>query len=278
MAILLSPSLLFFLLSPLTWLNAVLGLILGSFFNVCIMRVPEGTFWRSSRSLCPNCGSKIPFWFNIPIISYVILRGKSHCCRTRISMQYPIVELLSCVLLTIIFWCFPFVERNVGGISFDQIEFLRYLHAAVFCGLLIVASFIDFKWFIIPDGISLGLVLSSPLIVWLHPELTWRSSLYGVLLGGGLIYAVAWIYVLIRKVEGIGMGDAKLLAGIGGWLGFEAILPTIFWAAIIGTLYSLVLIVIQRSFNSKMEIPFGPFLSIAALFFLLQSTLHQFSI
>ena len=261
--------------SALAWFWALFGLILGSFFNVCIMRIPLKSFWKSLRSQCAFCDALIPFWLNIPIISYVYLKGRSKCCQRKISVQYPIVEFMSAFLFAFIFWKYPFIVLTNGTPRFEYLDFLRFLHAAIFSSLLLICSFIDLKHKIIPDVISLPMIAVSPLIIFFHPELDWRSSLYGVLLGGGSIYIVQWLYYLIRKKLGIGMGDAKLLAAIGGWLGYQAIFPTLFYGSILGSIFGVGAIIVTRRVSLKTQIPFGPFLAVGAFLHLFLSMKWQ---
>ena len=124
---------------------------------------------------------------------------------------------------------------------------------------------IDIRHLIIPDGISLGLVLSTPLVVYFLPNYTWQDALIGILLGGGSLYLVAWIYWITRKVTGMGMGDVKLLAGIGGWLGWQSIFPIILYSSVLGSFVGIVLMLVQRKKDLRFEIPFGPFLAAGAL-------------
>ncbi len=258
------------LLSPITWFVFLFGSLFGSFFNVCIYRIPRGIFWESSRSKCPSCGTLIPFWYNIPIFSWLFLRGKSACCGTKISPQYPLVEFGTAVLFVIIYWQFPFFILADGTIQgFDPQQALRCLHATIFCSVLLICSVIDLEHQIIPDVLSLPLIAVAPLVALVHPELDLKSSLFGILLGGGSFYAVAWLYYLIRKDYGLGLGDVKLLAGIGGWLGYQSILTTIFWASLLGSVVGVTLIVINRKKDLKLKLPFGPFLSVAAALYLL---------
>ncbi len=146
---------------------------------------------------------------------------------------------------------------------------LRFLHALVFAYLLLIASVIDMQHMIIPDVISLPMVAVAPLIAWLHPDLTLRSSGLGILLGGGVFFLVGWIYIVLRRKEGMGMGDVKLLGAIGGWLGYEALLPTILFASISGTVLSLSWMLFKREWDMQAPIPFGPFLATGAAFYLL---------
>jgi leader peptidase (prepilin peptidase)/N-methyltransferase len=255
--------------SPLTWLFFFLGAMMGSFYNVCIYRIPRKIFFQEARSVCPACGKPIPFWHNIPILTWLILRGRASCCGAKIPVQYFLVELFTAILFPTIYWLFPFILSWQAGTVVDSEEMMRCFHALAFTSLLLICSVIDFEHQIIPDVLSLPMLLATPLVVYLHPDLDWKSALIGVLIGGGSLYTVAWLYYLIRRDYGLGMGDVKLLAAIGGWLGYQSILTTIFWGSILGSFVGLGVIIIRRKMDLKTRLPFGPFLSIAAASYLL---------
>ena len=263
------------LCSPLTWQAFVLGALIGSFLNVCIYRIPAGTFFSHHRSVCRACSAPIPFYLNIPILSWLLLRGRTRCCSKPLDMQYPLVELLTAVLFVVIYWHFPFVQVTGGAIAWDSGNLLRAVHAAVFSALLIVCAVIDIRLMIIPDVISLPMIVLSPLVVYLHPDLDWLSALIGVLVGGGCLYGVAWLYWLIRREVGMGMGDVKLLAAIGGWLGYQAIVPTVFYGSLLGALGGLLIMAVSRRLDLRTAIPFGPFLALGAIIHLLMGPYIQ---
>lgn len=255
----------------------LVGLMIGSFLNVCIYRIPEGTFWKRSRSHCRQCDAMIPFYSNIPVLSFLVLGGKCAHCRTKISWQYPVVEILTATLLVVFYLKYPFwvtLSSGTGqalgssGAIFVAEDFLRFMHASVFICFLMIATFVDLRLMIIPDVISLGLVVLTPLVVYLHPELRWQNALIGVIVGGGSLYLVAWIYWIVRKQIGMGMGDVKLLAGIGGWLGYESIGAVIIYAAMAGSVVGLAMVGMFRRGHLKMALPFGPFLAGAAILYL----------
>lgn len=258
-----------YLSHPYTLIFFVFGCILGSFFNVCILRIPEGTFWKTLRSSCPKCLEPIPWWLNIPILSWLFLRGKARCCGAKISSQYPLVEFFTGVGFAVLYWQFPFLINIDGDVFIDYADLTRLIHALVFFSVLLICSVIDLRLMIIPDVLSLGMIVFSPVWVFFHPELDWQSSLYGVLAGGGVLYAVAWLYWILRKQAGMGMGDVKLLAGMGGWLGYQSIFPTIFYASITGSLAGLIILLISKKSDLKFEIPFGPFLAFGGMLYLL---------
>ena len=265
------------LASPVTWAIFALGACVGSFLNVCIYRIPRNIFFKSNRSFCPNCEKEVPIWFNIPIISWLVLRGRARCCGARISVQYPLVELFSALMFVLMYWRFPFVKSYIGGLVLDSEWFLRFSHASIFFSLLLVCSVIDIHLQIIPDKISLPMIALAPAVAALHPELTLVSSLLGILIGGGALYLVAWLYYLVRREIGLGFGDVKLLAAIGGWLGYESIFATVFIGSTIGSVIGLFVMLILRSSDMKIKLPFGPFLSLGAMTYLLfGQTLQEF--
>lgn len=264
------------LTSPLTWMMFVFGACIGSFLNVCILRIPEKTFWKSMRSVCPNCGTPIPFYLNVPIFGWLFLRGKTACCKQKLSVMYPAVELLTAVLFVVVYWKFPFVLQRGGLWEFDYGNLIRALHAAIFVSVLIVCAVIDLRLMIIPDVISLPMVALTPVIAWVHPDLDMLTAVVGALAGAGILYGIAWAYWLLRKEVGMGMGDVKLLAGIGGWLGYQSIIPTVFYGSVLGALTGLVIMAFKRTLTLKSAIPFGPFLAIGAIIHLLMgSYIHE---
>lgn len=253
-----------YLSSPWPWIAGLWGIAIGSFLNVCIYRIPEGTFFAKSRSYCRTCGAQIPFYLNVPILGYLFLRGRSQCCNTRISPQYPIVESVSGLIFMALAIKFPFISTPSGGFEWHPADLIRALHGAVFLSALLVCSMIDFRLMIIPDVISLPMVALSPLVALVHPDLTLKSSLFGVAAGFGIFYSIAWIYLLVRKEYGLGMGDVKLLAAIGGWLGVESVLPVIFYGSLIGSFVGIGALVVSRKVDLKTALPFGPFLALGA--------------
>lgn len=252
---------------PMVWFLGALGLLLGSFLNVCIYRIPRNNFFTATRSFCPSCGAMIPWWLNIPVFGWLAIGGRSRCCGTSISAQYPIVEALTGVLILVAYAKWPFWAPSMmgGGLPvFDSTEFLRFAHGFIFLTLLFLCSVIDIKHMIVPDVISLSMVAFTPVVVWAHPELSWQSALGGVIAGGGVLYVVAWLYWVLRREVGMGMGDVKLLAAIGGWLGWQAVVPTILYGSIMGSVVGIAFILASRDRGLRTAIPFGPFLSIGA--------------
>jgi len=230
-----------------------LGCCLGSFFNVVIHRLPRGESIVSPGSRCPSCGSGIAWYDNIPLLSYLLLRGRCRHCNARISLRYPLVELLTGVLVFLLY-------RQFGlGVSF--FIFL------VFAALLVLIAFIDLDTYLIPDVLSLSGLAVGLAASFVGSHITWIDSVMGVLLGGGLFYAVAWAYQVLRKQDGLGGGDIKLLAMIGAFTGWQGVLFTIFLSSVVGTVVGLA-VMLRRGQGMAARIPFGPFLSLAAICYL----------
>ena len=235
------------------WVSFLFGLVVGSFLNVCIHRVPKGESLWKPRSHCPLCGQPIPFHRNIPVLSFLILRGRCAQCEGKISVAYPLVELVTGVLAVAIY--------SIHGLNLTAS--VRFL---VLC-LLLVISVIDFNLRTIPDVLTLpGIVLSvvaSPFL----PSKTIVQSLLGILVGGGILWIVAWVYERITGVQGMGGGDVKLLSLIGGVLGWWQVPVVLFVASLSGSVYGLFLMV-RLGVGAKHALPFGPFLCAATVLIL----------
>ncbi len=231
----------------------VLGAVVGSFLNVCIYRIPAEKSIVSPPSACPVCGHQIRWFENIPIFSYLLLRGRCSSCRLNISPRYPAVEALTGFLFVLT--CYYY------GLSAPTLVYL------IFIAALVVITFIDLDHQIIPDVISLPGILVGFAGSFFIPWLTWYQSLFGILLGGGSLLAVAWGYEKLTGREGMGGGDIKLLAMFGAFLGWQAVFPIIFLASLAGTLVGVPLMLLQKK-DSRLAIPFGPFLALAAVIYL----------
>ncbi len=225
------------------------GAIIGSFLNVCIHRLPlrESLLWPRSR--CPQCAQTIAWYDNLPILSYFWLRGRCRACRRRISWRYPLVEALNAAGYGLIIWRF--------GFSASALVYLLLWSS------LIVISFIDLDHMIIPDritlpGIALGLVAGTLLL----PR--WWDSVVGLLVGGGILYFMAWISPYLFGKEGMGGGDIKLLAMIGAFLGWKPAILTIFFGGLLGAVVGVTLMGV-RVITREAYLPFGPFLSLGAV-------------
>lgn len=250
------------------------GAILGSFYNVLIYRLPRDNFFSQLRSHCPQCGAMVPFWLNIPILSWVILRGRTACCQKPLSIQYPLVELTVALGSVAIYLHHPFLGTDTSqnlDTAYKATELIRFIHLYTFASVLVIGSVIDLHHKIIPNVLTVGLIVTTPIWLFLHPELkvVWYHSILGILLGGGLPYTVAWIYWLIRKRHGLGMGDVKLLAGIGGWWGYQAIFPTLLTASVVGSMVGIALLIGQKKMDMKLALPFGPFIALGAMIYVI---------
>ncbi len=238
---------------PLFILAFILGACIGSFLNVCIYRIPAGVSIVHPGSSCPRCQTMIPFYDNIPIFSYLVLRGKCRTCNLPIALRYPLVELLTGL--------FAFACSLTFGAT------VQALVVFIFIATLIVVAFIDIDHRIIPDSISLPGIPIFFLASLAVPTVTWQDSAIGILAGGGSLYAVAWGYQSLTGREGMGGGDIKLLAMIGAMIGWRGILFTLFAASAIGTLVGI-LTMIRSGKGMKLAIPFGPFLALGAVIYL----------
>lgn len=232
----------------------IFGAVIGSFLNVCIYRIPAGVSIVKPASRCPSCEKAIRWYQNIPIFSYLILRGRCASCGVSISIRYPLVEMLTGVLFLLVFWQF--------GLMWATPVYWSLMAA------LVVITFIDFDHQIIPNVISLPGIPLGFLLTFLVPWLSWQDSLIGILVGGGSLAVVAGVYFLLTRKAGMGIGDIKLLAMLGAFMGWQAILPIIFLGSLVGSLVGVPLMLVKGA-DGKLAIPFGPFLSLGAIVFLL---------
>jgi len=235
--------------STLAALAGVLGLMVGSFLNVCIHRLPrrESIMWPASR--CPACGHPIRWFHNVPIAGFLVLRGRCAACQAPISWRYPIVEAITGVLFVV----------HVLVIGPEWLLAPRLLFAAAMVALFAI----DLEHQILPNVITLpGIVVGLAFSLALPPGLT--SAVIGAVAGGGLPYLIAWAYFLWRGVDGLGFGDIKMLAMIGAFLGWPAMLLTLALASITGALVGGALILLGRG-DGQLKLPFGTFLAVSAL-------------
>jgi len=229
----------------------IFGMCIGSFLNVCIYRLPESkSIADPPRSICPSCKSHIRFYDNIPVLSYIWLKGRCRDCDAPISFRYPLVEMMSGSFAVGLLLTF--------GLSLESLVYF------VFISSLLIITFIDLDHKIIPDiislpGIPIGLVASFAL-----PTITFKASALGLLIGGGSLWFVAWAYNLIAHRDGMGGGDIKLLAMIGTIIGWKGVIFTIFASSVVGSCVGITMMLIKGK-NMKFAIPFGPFLSIGAI-------------
>jgi leader peptidase (prepilin peptidase)/N-methyltransferase len=230
--------------------SIVLGAIVGSFLNVCISRLPKEESIVRPGSHCPKCKTPIRFYDNIPLLSYFLLGGKCRHCKAPISIQYPIVEAITALSSFFLFITF--------GVS------LSFFYYFSFVAALIAITVIDLYHQIIPDVISLPGIVIGLLGALVIPHITFWSSLIGVLSGGGSLFLVATVYQWLFKREGMGGGDVKLLAMIGAFLGWKAVILTIFLSSFIGSIIGITVMLIKGK-DFKYAIPFGPFLALGAV-------------
>ncbi|MFA4917033.1 MAG: prepilin peptidase [Syntrophales bacterium] len=228
----------------------VMGAAVGSFLNVCIYRIPEGLSIVFPSSHCPKCGQSIKFRDNIPVISYLALRGRCRYCQERISLQYLLIELITAIMALLLFWKF--------GLS------LEFLFSFIFTCSLIVITVIDIYHQIIPDLITLPGIPIFFLVAVFFMDLRLKEALLGILLGGGSLYVVAFVYELLTKREGMGGGDIKLLAMLGAFLGWKSLLFILLFSSLLGASIGVTLMMIKGK-DMKYAVPFGPFLSLAAV-------------
>ncbi len=231
----------------------IFGAVVGSFLNVCIYRLPESRSIVSPPSACPNCGTLIRWYDNIPIFSFLILRAKCRACHAPVSWRYPLVEALNGTLTLLLFMKYGF------SLTFPALF--------IFCSALVVITFIDLDHQIIPDEISLPGIVIGFIFSFFLPWNGWLNSLLGILFGGGSLFLVAWGYEKLTGKEGMGGGDIKLLAMMGAFLGWRSILFIIFSASLIGSLIGVTTMLIQKK-DTKLAIPFGPFLAFGAVLYI----------
>jgi leader peptidase (prepilin peptidase)/N-methyltransferase len=232
----------------------IIGAVAGSFLNVVILRLPaEGESIVFPASRCPKCLQTIRWYDNIPIISFILLRKRCRNCGEPISWQYPLVELVMALLSLALVFKF--------GITFALPIYF------VFSAALLVVIIIDFYHKIIPDSISLPGIVAGFACSFINPVVTWQESGLGLLIGGGVLYAVAAGYYLFTKREGMGGGDIKLLAMIGAFLGWQSLPFVVFGSSILGAVIGIGAMLKQKR-GGRTMIPYGPFLSIAALLYM----------
>lgn len=229
------------------------GCSLGSFFNVVIYRLPAKLSLIRPGSHCPHCGRHIAFHDNIPLVSYLVLRGKCRHCHGAISVRYPLVEALTGGVALLLFQKY--------GLS------PQFLCEFAFASLLIVIAFIDLDTYTIPNVLSIPGIVAGLAFSFFTPRLSWVDSLIGVLAGGGFLYLIAVGYQLLRRQEGMGGGDIKLLAMIGAFLGWTGVLFTVMLSSLVGALAGMLVMWRKREGLTAM-LPFGPFLSLGALCYL----------
>jgi leader peptidase (prepilin peptidase)/N-methyltransferase len=232
-------------------LVVLLGLVIGSFLNVLIYRIPLRKQFVSGRSVCPNCRQAIKWYHNIPVLSYLVLRGRCAYCKARISFRYPLVELLNGLAYLYFFWRFGWTV---------ELAVFAFLASA-----LLVIFFVDLDHQIIPDLITLpGMVIGLG-VSFAPGGIGILPSLIGLLVGGGSLYLVALLGDWLFKKESMGGGDIKMAAMLGAFLGWQKVIFVFMASAVIGLVVSVAIMAVSAKLRKTRLVPFGPFIAIAAM-------------
>jgi len=235
----------------------IFGTIIGSFLNVCIYRLPIDISIVKPNSFCPSCKNPIKWYDNIPILSYIFLKGKCRYCKINISIQYPLIEFFTGLITALFFLKF-------------QNNFIWFISSILICYLLIVVSVIDFRTMLISDFFSFSIAFIGIISSLINPSFDGSYynrlvlSLSGLITGSGFIFALSYIGKVIYKKDAVGEGDIFLLGAIGTFSGFYGIINIIIISSFLGSLYGISLILFKRA-DRLSYIPFGPFLSLAAI-------------
>jgi leader peptidase (prepilin peptidase) / N-methyltransferase len=249
---------------------AMFGAVWGSFFNVCIARVPAGQSVVRPGSRCDACGAPVRAFDNVPILSYFWLRGRCRACAAPFSLQTPLVEALGALLAAGAWW--QFVAADPTGVL--AIGLARFAFYFAFAGVLVVLSFIDLATLLLPDAITLPAIAVFFLAGFGVHEASWLERLIGGAVGYLLVRLIADFYYRVLKREGMGLGDGKLLALIGVVFGWKALPFVVFTGSVLGSLISLPLVIAARRRTPgggslrDVQVPFGPFLALGALVYL----------
>jgi leader peptidase (prepilin peptidase)/N-methyltransferase len=239
--------------TTMTIFSFLFGLAVGSFLNVCIYRLPLNRSIVHPPSHCPRCEKKLRLYDNIPVLSYILLRGKCRFCSEPISIRYPTVELIAGLLSMALFIrC---------GLS------IQYVLLFAFSATLVIISFIDLQHQIIPDILSIPGIVCGFVLSLLLTHITWLDSLIGIFCGGGILFLIAVVFERLTGKEGMGGGDVKLLAMIGAWMGWRSLPFVILISSLVGALIGGGSLLLSGK-GLRVRIPFGPFLAIAALVYL----------
>ena len=251
-----------------TLLAALAGLLIGSFLNVCIFRLPRDLSVVRPRSFCPACEKMIAWYDNVPVVSFVLLRGRCRHCQTPISARYPLVELLTAAAFAICVFEY--------GITLEAIKF------SLLSAILITLIFSDIEERILPDeftlgGTLLGLIFAffvplQPGLIYLLLPYSWGprwlsvgEAVLGAGFSSGCIWFVGWVYLKLRHREGLGLGDVKMIAMIGAFLGLQWALLILIIASLFGAIGGLIFIALAKKEAATYELPLGSFLGIAGL-------------
>jgi leader peptidase (prepilin peptidase)/N-methyltransferase len=232
----------------------ILGLIVGSFSNVCIYRIPKNESIIYPASHCPKCRTKIKPIDNIPLLSYILLKGRCRNCKSKISLQYPIVEFLTGLIYLIIYLTY--------GLSIQSLIYI------ILASALLIIAFIDLNEQIVPDEISLPGIVAGFILSFFVPYISFINSALGVVVGGGIILIIGMAGSVIFKKEAMGGGDVKLAAMIGAFLGWRYIVISLFLGFFLGALAGIILIMLKIK-SREDTVPFGPFIVLGSFITLL---------
>ena len=225
------------------------GAVVGSFLNVCIYRLPLGKSIMWPGSACPHCGRMLSWFENVPILGYLALGGRCRTCRAAIGVQYPMVEALTAAMFGLAWWYYGPSVLLVSRLTLG-------------CALIVLFA-VDLEHHLLPNAITLpGIVVGFVFSLFAEPG--WIASLIGIAVGGGVLFGIAEAYYRIRHEEGLGMGDVKMLAMIGAFLGWKAVLLTLLLASFLGSLVGVAILIVRKE-SLKYALPFGTFLAAAAL-------------
>jgi leader peptidase (prepilin peptidase)/N-methyltransferase len=249
---------------------AIFGAIWGSFFNVCIARVPAGQSIVRPGSRCGACGAPVRALDNVPVFSYLWLRGRCRACAAPFSARYPLVEILGALLAAGLWWQCVSRAPDVDV----AVRLARFAYDFAFAGVLVVLAFIDLATLLLPDVITLPAIAVFFLAGFGVHEASWLARLIGAAVGYLFVRLIADFYFYVLKREGLGLGDGKLLALIGVALGWKALPLVVFAGSIAGSLISIPVLLFTRRNRAAdqslrdVQVPFGPFLALGALVYL----------
>ena len=230
---------------------AAFGLVVGSFLNVIIHRVPRGLAWALPRSACPWCGGEIRAADNVPLLSYLLLRGRCRRCGAPISWRYPFVEALTALLFAACAASFDFTPT--GAV------------AALFCALMVALALIDIEHFLLPDALTMPGIVAGLVLQPFLPATTFLDAALGALCGAGVLILIINFWFWMRSEEGMGLGDVNMLAMIGAFLGWQGAAVALIGAALLGALTGVAMMLGGRM-GLKSRLPFGVFLAAAGVF------------
>lgn len=251
---------------------AFFGACVGSFLNVCVYRIPRDLSVVVPRSYCTSCDKTIPWYLNIPVLSYFMLRGRCRFCGAGFSSRYALIELLTAMFFVLGFLAFPPIGAN-PPLAMQALPSLRSVPVYwLFVSGLILGTFVDFEHYILPDSVTIGGMVAglilSPLIPELHGMASaaggFKSALLGMAVGFGLLQAVAIIGRLAFRKEAMGFGDVKLMGAMGAFLGWRAVLFILIAGSLFGSLVGITLIACGKR-NLGGRLPFGPYLALGGV-------------